>query len=259
MTTGKGMLCFLAMLSLWPSFSGADLTLTGHSMAGTANMPMSSQEKIWIRKTTLRRDFVDRGRAYTHLYDLAQKQAAIIDHMTRVAEVHDLSAVQAATEVSAPLKNLKMSLEKTGNTKPLKHWKCEEHTLVASMPARLGNEETIFHLKGRLWVARRVKELAEVRELTKIAKEPDFFLGIPAVAKVSPAQSAALSEVIRRLAPKGLLCSGEIETSYEGNGPMANLARRIPARLSIAFQDFSREPIAQDVFSIPAGYQLIRK
>lgn len=259
MTARKGMLVFLAMLSLWPSFSSADLTLTGHSMAGTVNMPMSSQEKIWIRKTTLRRDFVDRGRAYTHLFDLAQRQAAIIDHMTRVAEVHDLSAVQAETEVSAPLKNLKMTLEKTGNAKPLKHWKCEEHTLTASMPARLGNEETMFHLKGQLWVAGKIKELMEIRDLTKIAKKTDFFLGIPAVAKVSPAQSAALSEVIRRLAPKGLLCAGEIETSYEGNGPMANLARRIPARLSITFQDFSNEPIAQDVFSIPAGYQLVRK
>lgn len=259
MTTRKAMLIILALLNFWPSFSGADLTLTGHSMAGTVNMPMSSQEKIWIRKTTLRRDFVDRGRAYTHLYDLAQRQAAIIDHMTRVAEVHDMSAVQAATEVSAPLKNLKMTLEKTGNSKPLKHWKCEEHSLTASMPARLGNEETVFHLKGQLWVAGKVKELTEIRELIKIAKKPDFFLGIPAVAKVSPAQSAALSEVIRRLAPKGLLCAGEIETNYEGNGPMANLARRIPARLSITFQDFSREPIEQDVFSIPAGYQLVRK
>jgi len=259
MTTGKGMLILLAMLSFWPSFSRADLTLTGHSMAGTVNMPMSSQEKIWIRKTTIRRDFVDRGRAYTHLYDLAQRQAAIIDHMTRLAEVHDLSAVQAATEVSAPLKDLKMTLEKTGNARPLKHWKCEEHTLTASMPARLGNEETVFHLKGQLWVAGKVKELAEIKELTRMARKPDFFLGIPAVAKVSPAQSAALSEVIRRLAPSGLLCAGEIETNYEGNGPMANLARRIPARLSIAFQDFSREPIPQDVFSIPAGYQLIRK
>lgn len=256
MTTTKGRLILLAMSGLWPVLSYADLTMTGHSVTGTLNMPMSSQENIWIRKTTVRRDFVDRGRAYTHLYDLAQRQAAIIDHLTRIAEVYDLSAVQAATEVSAPLGGLKMTLEKTGNTKPLKHWKCEEHTLTASMPARLGNEETIFHLKGQLWVADKVKELAEIKELAKIAKKPGFFLGIPAVARVSPAQSAALSEVIRRLAPKGLLCAGEVEMSYEGNGPMANLARRIPARLGVTFQDFSKDPITPDVFSIPAGYQI---
>lgn len=259
MTSRNAMLAVVAALLVWPSLGSADLTLIGYSTAGTATMPMSSQEKIWIRKTTVRRDFVDRGRAYTHMFDLAQRQAAIIDHMARVAEIHDLSAVQAATEVSAPLKDLKMTLEKTGNTMPLKHWKCEEHTLTANMPARLGNEETHFHLKGRLWVAAKVKEQAEVAELTKLAKKPDFFLGIPAVAKVSPAQSAALSEVIRRLAPRGLLCAGEVETNYEGNGPMANLARRIPARLSIAFQDFTKEPIEPDVFSIPAGYQLVRK
>jgi hypothetical protein len=237
----------------------ADLTMTGHSMAGTVNMPFSSQEKIWIRKTTVRRDFVDRGRAYTHLFDLAQRQAAIVDHATRIAEIHDLSSVQAATEINAPLRGLKMTLKKSGNAKPLKHWKCEEHVLAASMPARLGNEETTFHLAGSLWVASKAKEQSEIRELTKRARKPGFFIGIPAVAKVSPAQAAAISELVRRIVPKGLLCEGTMDMSYEGNGPMANLARRIPARIGVTFQDFSTDPIPQDVFSIPGGYQIVRK
>lgn len=258
MKSGKILLALLTISGIMP-VAQADLTMTGHSMAGTANMPFSSQEKVWIRKTTIRRDFVDRGRAYTHLFDLAQQQAAIIDHVTRMAEVHDLGAVQAETEISAPLHGLKMTLEKSGNARPLKHWKCEEHVLTASMPARLGNEETVFHISGRLWVAGKTKEQSELREMTRLARKPKFFVGIPSVAKISPAQAAAVSELFRRLAPKGLLCDGTVEMSYEGNGPMANLARRIPARLSITFQDFSSEPISQDVFSIPGGYQLIRK
>jgi hypothetical protein len=259
MTISIGMLMSLAMAGLWPAFSHADLTMIGRSVTGTANMSLSGQEKIWIRKTTVRRDFVDRGRAYTHLFDLAQRQAAIIDHMTRIAEVYDLSAVKAASEASAPAGGLKMSLEKTGNARPLRHWNCEEHTLTASMPARLGNEEAVFNLKGRLWVVAKVKELAEVKALADLAKKPGFFLGIPAVARVSPAQSVAISEIIRKLAPKGLLCSGEVESSYEGNGPMANLARRIPTRLSVEFQDFSADAIQPEFFFIPSGYQVVRK
>jgi hypothetical protein len=259
MTIRRGMLIALAIAGLWPAFSLADLTMIGRSVTGTANMPLSSQEKIWIRKTSIRRDFVDRGRAYTHLFDLAQRQAAIIDHMTRIAEVHDLSAVKAASEASAPAAGLKMSWEKTGNARALRHWNCEEHTLTASMPARLGNEEAVFHLKGQLWVAAKVKELAEVRALADVARKPGFFVGIPAVARVSPAQSVAVSEIIRKLAPKGLLCAGEVEASHDGNGPMANLARRMPTRLSVEFQDFSADGIEPEVFFIPAGYRVVRK
>lgn len=259
MTIGKGVLALLAIAGMWPAFSHADLTMIGRSVAGTANMPLFSQEKIWISKTTVRRDFVDRGRAYTHLFDLAQRQATIIDHMTRIAEIHDLSAVKAASEASAPAGRLKMSWEKTGKARPLRHWNCEEHRLTASMPARLGNEEAVFNLKGQLWVAARAKELAEVKALAELARKPGFFLGIPAVARVSPAQSVAVSEIIRALAPKGLLCAGEVESSYEGNGPMANLAKRIPTRLSVEFQDFSADPIQPEVFLIPSGYQVVRR
>jgi hypothetical protein len=256
--------CTRLLLALLPGLAwtlpvSADLMLSGHSVTGAANMRLTSPERIWIRKATVRRDFVDRGRAYTHLFDLARRQAVIIDHGARLAELHDLSAMQAASEASAPAAGLKMSFRRTGQMRPLRHWKCEEHALEASMPARLGNEETVFHLNGRIWLAGRVKEQAEIKELVALAQKPDFFLGIPAVARISPAQSVAISEMLRRLSPQGLLCGGEVEASYEGQGPMANLARRMPNGLSATIEDFSREPIKAETFYIPPGYQLVRK
>lgn len=251
---GIGLACLLG-----GSPAHGDLTLSGHSVTGTPNLPLISQERVWIRKSTLRRDFVDRGRTYTHLFDLSQRQAVIVDHLARTAELYDLSAVQAATEASAPAGGLKMRFSKTGQVRPLRHWKCEEHALEASMPARLGNEDTVFHLKGKVWLTNRVKEQGEIRELTALAQKPGFFLGIPAVARISPAQSMALSEMLRRLSPKGLPCGVELEALYEGEGPMANLARRLPNRISATVEDFSREAVAAETFHIPAGYQLLRK
>lgn len=244
---------------LWPLAGQADLTLTGYSVTGLTNLPLSSPEQVQIQKTLVRRDYVDRGRAYTHLFDLARRQAAIIDHMMRTVEIHDLSGVQSQSEVSAPAEGLKLSIKKTGQANHLKHWKCEEHTLTASMPARLGNEESVFHLAGSVWLANGVKELAELKDLIEQTKKPGFFVGIPAVAKVSPAQSVAISEIIRRLAPRGLVCAGEIQASYEGSGPMANLARRMPSRLGVSFQEFSNNPIQPETFAIPAGYRVLRK
>jgi len=232
----------------------ADLTLGGYSAAGAFGMPLSSQERIWIHDHMIRRDYVDRGRFNSHLFDLAKRRVAVIDHASRMIEMHDLNNLQATAEVSAPTSNMKIAMDRTGQTRPLKHWNCEAYNVSASIPTRLGNEETVFHLNGKIWIADNAPEQVEVRNLVKLSKQPDFFLGIPAVAKVTPAQSQLFSEIIRKMAPKGLPCACELEASYEGTGPMANLARRMPTRLNIAFQDFNTEPVKAEVFTLPAGY-----
>ncbi|MDD4881759.1 MAG: hypothetical protein PHX10_09305, partial [Gallionellaceae bacterium] len=60
----------LAGVCLWPMAGRADLTLSGYSAVGAFGMPMSSQERIWIHDSTIRRDFVDRGRYFSQLFDL---------------------------------------------------------------------------------------------------------------------------------------------------------------------------------------------
>jgi hypothetical protein len=39
---------------------------------------------------------------------------------------------------------------------------------------------------------------------------------------------------------------------------MANLARKMPTKLGFTFQNYSTDPIAQDAFAIPAGYQVMQ-
>ena len=235
----------------------ADLALTGHSVIDAFGTPLSSQERVWVRGTAVRRDFTDRGRAITHLFDLATRQAMIVDHFTRTAEVHDLAALDAATEASAPTGRLKLSFEPTGSTRPLQKWTCREHTLEASVPTRLGNEETVFHLSGRIWLAQGVPEQAAVRELVEATARPGFFLAVPAVARIAPAYAQVMSEILRKLAPRGLPCGGEVAGRHEGSGPLANLARKLPSKVSLEFREFSAEPLKAELFVLPASYQKV--
>jgi hypothetical protein len=221
-------------------------------------MPISSQEQVMIHKTSIRRDFIDRGRAYTHLFDLAKHQAVVLDHLFRRAEVYDLTAIRSNTEVSAPIDKLKLTIETTGSTRSLHDWTCKEYNLTASMPAVMGTEEIIFHLKGQVWIAERTREQAEVKDLIKLARRPDFFLAIPEIARIMPAQARSMSEMVRKLAPKGLPCAGQVDVSYEGNGPLANLAKKMPTQLRAEVQKYSTSPIPPDAFAIPAGYQAVQ-
>ncbi|MCA1979214.1 MAG: hypothetical protein LDL19_08250, partial [Thiobacillus sp.] len=77
--------------------------------------------------------------------------------------------------------------------------------------------------------------------------------------KATPAQATLLSALARTLATRGLPCGGELDARYDGTGPMANLARRLPARLTLSIQDFSTTAIEPAAFSLPAGYQTIRR
>ncbi len=238
------------ILSAATTPANADLALIGSSAAG----PFSTQERIWIRDRQVRRDFVDRGRAYTQLFDLGTHQVVLLDHFARLAERYDLKSLQAGTKAGASAGTPKLELTPTGDTRALRHWTCEAHRLTASMPARLGNEETVFHLAGTVWIARNARERAVIGKLAEATRRKDFFLGVPAVVKTSPAQARMLSELVRMLVMRGLPCGGELDARHEGSGPMANLANRIPAHLSLTIQDFSDAPIEPGVFTVPDGY-----
>ena len=257
-TDSRRILAALALLTLASRPAMADLTLSGYSTIGSFGMPMSGQEQIMIHKTLVRRDFVDRGRAYSQVFDLAKRQAVVLDHLFHRAEVYDLKAIQTNTEVSAPVNGLKLKIERTGRQHALRDWSCSEYNLTASMPAVLGTEEIVFHLQGQVWIAERARERSEIRDLVKIAKRPDFFMTIPEVARIMPAQARSMSEMIRKMAPKGLPCAGQADVSYEGNGPLANLARKMPTRLALEFQNYSTAPIPQSAFEIPPGYQIVQ-
>lgn len=255
MTRKLPMLAFLA----WPLMAHADLTLTGHSTVGSFGTTLAQEERLLIHENWLRRDFTDRGKAYSHMYDLAKRQVVIMDHSFRTVEFHDMAALNSATQVSAPAEKLDLSVTLTGRKQKLQAWSCAEHAMSASMPALLGAEPVTFALKGTIWLASGVPEQRSVKRLVLATQDPAFFLAIPSAVRIAPAQARGISEIIRRLAPKGLPCAGEFDITFEGTGPMANLARKMPAKLGIRYQAFSAEPISKDAFIIPTNYLVMRR
>lgn len=244
----------LILLGVFSTSLHADLTLTGYSTAG----PFSTQERISIRESQLRRDYTDRGRAYSQLFDLNKHQLALIDHTARLVELHNLKSLEAEADAGIPSSTFKFRLTPTGTKRPLRHWTCEAHQLTASMPTRLGHEEAIFHLSGTVWIARQAAEQAAIKKWLEMSQKKDFFFGVPAAVKATPAQARMLSNLLRDLAPRGLPCGGELDARYEGSGPLTTLAKRIPARLTLTLHDYSDAPLAADTFQIPSAYTVRR-
>ena len=65
-------------------------------------------------------------------------------------------------------------------------------------------------------------------------------------------------EVVRRLAPLGLLCSADLETRYDGTGRLAELSRKMNSRISVQYERYSTEVLDPGLFAVPAGYRVTR-
>jgi hypothetical protein len=249
------LLAVILAFALAPAW--ADLTLMGRSSVAAMGMPSIGQEKLMLKNHYLRRDVVDRGRAYSYLFDLKAREVTVLDHAFKTAQVHGLAKVDNPT-VKAKQDDVKLELSKTGKQHSIRHWKCDEHSLQSDMATQLGTDAAVFRMVGSVWLAANTPEQREMSSLREAAGNADYLLGLPSMAQVSPDQARAIGETIRQLSRKGILCGLDVQTRYEGSGRMVELARKVATRLTVAYLDFSTEKIADSVFLVPDGYRVIK-
>lgn len=234
----------------------ADLTLNGFSQVSALNHPYRSQEALYLKKDRLRRDLTERGRSYTYLYDLKQRELTFIDHLFRQAEVRRL---EAGDQKRAPkVKDLKLELTPTGRKHELTPWVCVEHQVKASLPGSMGQEQVVVNLDGQVWLAPNTSEQRHIDPFIKSIPAQDLFIGVPTQGRAATTQVQGVGEVLRCILPKGMLCAFDLQIDYEGAGPMANLARRMSTRVSLVYENVSETALKDELFAIPAGYQVNR-
>lgn len=244
---------------LLPVLAHADLVLNGRSTVTAMGMQGAGVEKFWLSQSLIRRDMVDRGKAYSNIFDLKAREVTVLDHSLRQATIYATHSLKEQTDAAVDSKAIKLDVKPTGRTHNLQKWRCAEHDMNLSMPAEIGGEKLTFEMKGQVWLARNTKEQKEIAGILRLMQNPDFFLGIPALAKASPVQARGISEAIRRVAPMGLLCSVDVALNYDGAGRVATLSRKLASRLSLTFDDYSVEAVPKESFDIPGGYRIQRQ
>ncbi|TCJ14704.1 hypothetical protein EZJ19_08950 [Parasulfuritortus cantonensis] len=240
----------LAVALLFAPAVQADLTLVGRSTQTSLNLTNQGREALYVKKNMMRRDVTERGRSYSYLYDLAKKEVTVIDHFQRLVERHTL-ATRAAGKNAGP----RVDLKPTGRSHALADWNCVEYDLNARLPADTGKEKMTLVLGGQVWLERRVSERREVAPFIKAVDADDFFVGSATPGQPGNAQSQGINEVMRQVLFKGMLCAAEIQLNYEGDGPMADLGRRMATHAGIVYDSVSDAAIGDEMFAIPAGYR----
>lgn len=246
--------CLLVAGLLLGQSAFADFTLVGRSTLTALNMPNQGRETLYVKKHQLRRDVIDRGRSYSYLYDLKKKELVVVDHFQRLADIHRLVA-----DASAKPQEMTVNLAPTGRRHALQDWNCEEHGLSARLPADFGKEKVTVVFEGQVWLERKAAERKEIAPFLKAVEAEQFFVGAAMAGKPATPQAEGVNEAMRQVLGKGMVCAAEILLKYEGNGPMADLGRRMATRASIVYESISDTALADGVFAIPAGYREIRR
>lgn len=239
--------------------AAADVSLVGRSSMTVMNMPNQGREALYVHKRLLRRDLMERGRAYSYLYDLGKRELAVLDHSLRQATIHTLALPAGNARMRAETKGLSLEVKPVGHLIALQHLQCEEHTLKASMPTLMGQERATIHLGGQVWLARQAEEYKEFKPFVQGLEANDFFMGIPESAQSGESQAHMVNAVMRRLGPMGLVCAAEVQVNYSGDGPMARMGSRMATRLTLTFESINTQTLAEAAFEIPANYRIQRE
>lgn len=245
-------------LSLAACGSQADLTLIGRSSVSALGSATSGQEALMLKDRMMRRDVLDRGRAYSYIFDFKARRVSVVDHGLRQAEIHQLDDPKSSAAIAARA-GFKMDLDKTGRQHDVRHWKCVEHNLQVSLPSEIGGEQATFQVSGTVWLAKNTPEQKQMDNFRDAAAAPEFLVGLPAVAKITEDQAVGIGETLRRLSQLGALCAIDVQSRYDGPGRMALLSQRVPTRVSLTYDDFKNDSLDERVFTVPAGYRTVNK
>lgn len=234
----------------------ADFTLNGRSTVMTMGMNQTGREVLMVKDQQMRRDLNERGRNYSYIYDLKNKEVAVVDHLMRTAEVRALIGRSRTNDGN---NGMSVNIKPTGRNTALGDWHCEEFDLTASMPIEWGTEKATIHLEGQVWLDRKASERKELAPFIQTIENEDFFAGTTSNNTPSSPQVRIFNEAARKMLSKGMVCATQVNFKFEGTGPMADLARRSQTRAGMAYETHSDTALAASLFTIPAGYRVNRR
>jgi hypothetical protein len=234
-----------------PAF--ADVTITSVvSGKGTAIKDASTQSVSYIKGGKMRTEMGE----LVSILDADARQMIVINAKKKEAEIIDITKIAADMQ-----KNIagepKVALTPTGETRTLLDRSCAEYTVSIAVPMKMGSSEMLMTMTGPLWVAKGAPGSADYSAFYKKAAENGLFFGNPQLARAQGAQLKSQTEMYRAIANLGgIPYQIDAEMRFEGGGMMGGMMNKLGGMTMVTtVTAVSTDPIAADMFTVPAGYK----
>jgi hypothetical protein len=232
-------------------------------------MPPGQMPKITMRIKGMkaRTDIETAGQTVTALTDLQAKQVIMLMPGSTVAQ---LITPQSGAAGGAPLQTPEMdvSLKPTGKSQIIDGVSCDEHSFTMSMNmASAGGTQmppeaaammsgVSMMMNGSFWIAKSAPGAAEWMAFNKAALESKLLSAITGVGS-QPGMDKLLEA---SATAAGIPYLTEMTMRIEGTGPMVDAMKQMgDMKIVQKVTAVSTDPIAEDLFKLPAGYTIGKK
>lgn len=213
-----------------------------------------------IKGLKMRSDVIVRGETMTTIIELDAGRFTTLRPAQRVAEVWDMKAA-AAPLAAIAASSVTMKVTPSGRKETRQGQSCEEYLVdmrvnVAPPPS----EPLTLIMKGPVWLAPAAPGRADWTRFYTAAADKGLFFNDPRSATADPARTRGLTLLFKRLAQIGMLFESSIQITFEGQGRMADAVQRMGvSTMTNAVSRISADPVADDVFVIPADYTVSKR
>ena len=242
-------IAILVLLVCAASPASADLGMTMTLSMNAGGMAVNATMETRVKALKMRSDIKVMQQDMSIFFDAAAKQVFTVNHVTKEITNTDPSALAGNFPVT--FGEAAVSMTPNGQTKEILGRACQGYAVEMTVPMTFGQESVTMRMAGTLWIADKGPGVEEYRAVSKAAADSGFSTSFMSQGP----QAKAMVEMQKAMADAGIPLAQEFQMTLEGTGQAAAAMAQVGnMTMATTVTALSTDPIADDVFALPAGY-----
>ena len=245
----RAVVAILVLFACSVSPASADLGMTMTMSMNAGGMSINATMETRARAQKMRSDIKMMQQDMSIFFDAAAKQVLTANHATKEVTSTDPSALAGHFPVA--FGEAVVSMKPNGQTKELLGRTCQGYAIEMTVPMNLGPESITLRMSGAVWMADKGPGVEEYKAVSKAAADSGFSTSFMAQGP----QAKAMVEMQKAMADAGIPLAQEFQMTLEGTGQAAAaMAQFGNMTMATTVTALSTDPLADEIFSLPAGY-----
>jgi hypothetical protein len=249
-------------LAAWATTASADVRMVAQMSGKMMGRTPSGETVTYIKGHKMRTDQTMGGSELSTIMDVDAGELTTINHKNKEAEVWnvaDLASTMQGTGLTASGVDVKIT--PNGQSKTIAGFTAAGHDMTVSVKSQMADGMAMtVTIAGPAFLSTEAPGAKDYAAFYAAAAEKGFFIGDPRAAKAQPGNAKGMMALYQSMAEKGIPLQSTQVIKLSGDGPMAGVfAKMGGGEITSTVTSISADPVAADVFTVPAGYTVKRQ
>jgi hypothetical protein len=244
--------------------ASADVKMVAQMSGKMMGMNPSGETVTYIKGSKMRTDQTMGGNMLSTIMDVETGELISINHKKKEAEIWNIADMRSALQgAGVEASGVDVKITPNGQSKDIAGFKATGHDMNVSVKSSMGGPggmEMTVNISGPAFLSTDAPGARDYAAFYTAAAEKGFFFGDPRAAKAQPGNAKGMMALYKTMAEKGVPLESKQIIKLSGDGPMAGLfARMGGGEINTTVTSVSADPLADDLFTVPAGYKTKRQ